>query len=455
MSILKLAWRNLWAKPLNTLLSLILFALGVGLISLLLITQDQLRKNFEKNLAGVNLVIGAKGSPLQMILSSMYHVDAPTGNITVGQVKPFFNPRHPVVEAALPLSMGDSYRGYRIVGTTKDVVTWYNLELERGEWFSYDFDVTIGSGVARKLGLGLGHKFKSSHGLVDDEGLEHDDSKDFVVVGVLEPSGTIMDHLILTTSQTYWYIHDHDHGAHADSLGTHDHSHEDSNHDHTDDGHDHSGHDHAGHRHDEDQQIERDKSVVISRPLVEEDAEKSITNLLVKFRGNNIQALNMQRSINENTEMQAATPAIEITRLFSLMGSAEKALRMLALVIVIVSGLSIFISLFSSLRDRRYELALVRVMGGGRKTQFLLILLEGIIIAILGYLLGILLSHVGMAIMSRTLEADYRYDFSATSFLPEEFWLFGAAILLGIVASIIPAIQASRVDISETLSTSR
>ena len=163
----------------------------------------------------------------------------------------------------------------------------------------------------------------------------------------------------------------------------------------------------------------------------------------------------MQRSINENTEMQAATPAIEITRLFSLMGSAERALRMLAFVIIIVSGLSIFISLYSSLRDRRYELALVRVMGGGKKTLFVLILLEGVIIAILGYLLGIFLSHVGMSIIANYVAEDYRYDFSALTFLSEEFMLFGAALLLGIVASIIPAWQASRVDISDTLTAVR
>ena len=438
------------------MLSLILFALGVGLISLLLITQDQLNKNFEKNLAGVNLVIGAKGSPLQMILSSMYYVDAPTGNIAVGQVKPFFNPRHPVVESVLPLSMGDSYKGYRIVGTTHEVMNWYNLELERGQLFKYNFDVTIGAGVAKKLGLGLGHKFKSSHGLVDDEGLEHDDSQDFVVVGVLKPSGTVMDQLILTTPQTYWYIHDHDHGEH-DHEGDeghegHDHA-DDEDHAHDDHGHgDHSSHDHS---HDNDVAVVRDNNVVISGPLQDEDPDKLITNILVKFRGNNIQALNMQRSINENTEMQAATPAIEITRLFSLMNNAERALKMLAWVIIIVSGLSIFISLFSSLRDRRYELALVRVMGGGRSTLFVLILLEGVIIAILGYLLGMVLSHGGMAVIANFAAEDYRYDFSATTFLSDEFKLFGAAIVLGIVASIIPAIQAARVDISDTLTKAR
>jgi len=447
------------------------------LISLLLLTQDQLDKNFEKNLAGVDLVIGAKGSPLQLILSSMYHIDAPTGNIEIGQVKPFMNPRHPLIESALPLSMGDSYRAFRIVGTTHDVMDWYDLEVATGELYLHNFDVTIGAAVAKKLNLGLGDKFKSSHGLVDDEGLEHDDAEDFIVVGIFEPSGTVMDQLILTTPQTYWYIHDHDHaeegheesgeghehddhdGHDHDDHADHDHDDHDS-HDHDDhEGHnhddhaghdhkDHEGHDHSGHHHDH-------KNAIIPGKLVDENPEKSITTLLVKFKNNNFQTLNMPRSINENTDMQAATPAYEINRLFSLMDSAEKALRMLALVIVIVSGLSIFISLFSSLRDRRYELALVRVMGGSRSTLFILILLEGVIIAILGYILGMLLSHGGMAVIANVAAEDYRYDFSATTFLKEEFYLFGAAILLGIVASIIPAFQASRVDISETLTKAR
>jgi len=240
MNPLKLTWKNLTHRPLAMILSLVLFGLGVGLISLLFLLDNQLQKNFEKNLAGVDLVIGAKGSPLQMILSSMYHIDAPTGNIEIGNIRPFLNPKHPLIESALPLSMGDSYKGYRIVGTTIDILEWYELSVAQGQLWKYDFDVTLGAQVAQQLGLKVGDKFQSSHGFVDDPGLEHEDSDYFNVTGILAPSGTVVDQLILTTPQTYWHVHDH--GAEGNSTS------DVEDHDHDGDGkpdHDAEDHDHA------------------------------------------------------------------------------------------------------------------------------------------------------------------------------------------------------------------
>lgn len=451
MNLLKLSWKNLLSKPLNTTLSLLLFGLGVGLISMLFLLEDQIQKNFEKNLAEVDLVIGSKGSPLQLILSSMYHIDAPTGNISIGEIRPFLNPKHPLIKSALPLSMGDSYKGYRIVGTTTDITEWYNLQLAQGEMFIHNYDVTLGASAARDLQLKVGDHFKSSHGLVDDDGLEHDDTPDFIVVGILESSGTIVDQLILTTPQTYWHVHDHDHSADVvqqEVSSVHEEDHDD--HDHHE-GHDHASHDHGDHGHSVEDHHGHTHAE-IPKPLIQEEDEGSITSLLLRFKGNNFQALNMGRSINENTEMQAATPAIEINRLFSMMSSAEYALRILAMVIIFVSGLSIFISLYSSLKDRKYELALMRVMGGNKSTLFSLIILEGVILAILGYIIGIFLSHVGMFIIGKVMKEDYRYDFTGGYMLANEWWLLLAAVLLGFLASLLPAIQASKTDISETLS---
>ena len=425
MNLFALAWKNIISKPLNTLLSLVLFALGVGLISLLFLLDDQLQKNFEKNLAEIDLVIGAKGSPLQMILSSMYHIDAPTGNISLGSIGPFMNPKHPLIKSALPISMGDSYRGYRIVGTVEEMQEWYKLNLSEGEWYASDFEVTIGASVARNLNLSLGDRFRSSHGLSDDEDLEHEDAQEFVVKGILIASGTVVDQLILTTPQTYWQIHDHENDT-EDPEG---------------EGHAHEVHDnHEGHDH---------RTLASLR---KEDPEKEITNLLLRFKGRNFQALNMQRSINENTDMQAATPAIEINRLFSMMNDAEQALRILAIVIILVSGMSIFISLYSSLKERRYELSLMRVMGSTREGLFTLLILEGLLLAFIGFILGTILSHVGIEIIGSIMNEDYRYDFSGMYFLQNEGLLLIGSLILGLLASLLPAMQASRTDISETLS---
>lgn len=428
MNLLKLSWKNLTNKPLAMLLSIVLFALGVGLISLLFLLENQLQKNFEKNLAGIDLVIGAKGSPLQMILSSMYHIDAPTGNISLGEIRPFLNPKHPLIETAVPLSMGDSYRGYRILGTEQKILDLYGAQLAEGNLWERNFEVTIGASVASKLGLRIGDEFSSSHGFVDEKDFAHDHQ--FKVVGILQPSGTVMDQLIFCTTQSFWLVHDHEMeiGGSAEEA---EHEEEEE--------HDHTGHD-------------PDEHELAPPPLLQEPDDREITSLLLTFKGRNFQALNMQRSINENTDLQAATPAIEINRLFSLMDTGEQALRVLAVVIIFVSGLSIFIALFSSLKDRKYELALMRVMGATPTKLFSLIILEGLLLAILGFVVGILLSHGGMQLFAGAMQDAYRYTFSGLEFLREEFYLFFGALGIGFLAAILPAIRAARTDISETLS---
>jgi len=422
MNLLRLSWKNLTFKPLNALLSILLFALSIGLISLLLSLREQADEQFDNNLAGIDLVVGAKGSPLELTLNSMYHVGYATGNIKLGQVKAFFNPKHPIVEDAIPLSVGDSYRGYRIVGTIPKILDWYGAELGSGKLWQHDFEVVVGEEVARINGLKLGDKFKSNHGIIDEgdeNNIEHDD--DFTVVGILAPSGTVMDQLVLTTNQTYW----HSHEAHEETADEHDH-------------HDHADHDHT---HDHP-----------PASLMDEDPEKEITSLLVRYRNaSSFQSLNFPRNLNENTELLAANPAYEISEVRRQFDSGQRILGILVLAITIVSALSIFIALFTSLRERRYELALMRTMGAGRGKLFLLIIMEGLMVAVIGYVLGLLLSHGIMALLAGNVQDDFRYTVSATRFLTEEGYLFAAALFIGFLAAVIPAAQAARTDIADTL----
>ncbi|HMQ49999.1 MAG TPA: ABC transporter permease [Saprospiraceae bacterium] len=461
MNLLKLSWKNLISKPLDMSLSILLFSLGIGLISLLFLLQKQLQDNFEKNLAGVDLVIGAKGSPLQLILCSMYHIDSPTGNISLKEARPFLNPNHPLIEKAVPLSMGDSYKGYRIVGTEPGFLELYQASIGQGRVWSQNFEVTIGAGIAEALNLKIGDHFKSSHGLMDDEELSQDHDHEFEVVGILAPSGTVVDQLILTTTQSFWLVHEHESEAETTAEpATEEHEHDEEHLDHEHEGedshekdHDHEhGEEHSDHHHDGEQAHDHDHHAELTpKSLLEEPDDKAITSLLLRFKGHNYQALNMQRGINENTDMQAATPAIEINRLFNLMGTGEQALRILAIVIIFVSGLSIFISLYSSLKERKYELALMRVMGASRGHLFSLIILEGVLLALLGFAIGMVLSHGGMSLLAAKMEAAYRYSFQAWVFLQEEVWLLIGAVVIGFVAAILPAIQASSTDIADTL----
>lgn len=453
MNALKLSWKNLTYKPLSMLLSIVLFSLGIGLISLLLLLEHQLKRNFEKNLAGIDLVVGAKGSPLQLILNSMYHIDAPTGNISLKEAKPFLNPNHPLIKQAIPISLGDNLKGYRIVGTTPDILMLYDGQISDGKIWERNFEVTIGASVAQELGIGLGYEFKSSHGFVEDEYQKHDHAKAFQVVGILKPTGTVLDQLILTTTQSFWLVHEHKESEDHEEAEVHaeeDHHEAEAEHD------DHEKMHEVGEPHDHDAEHDRDHDLeaelnALPKPLLEENDTAEITSLLLQFRGRNFQALNMQRNINENTDLQAATPAIEINRLFSLMDTGEQALRMLAGVIIFVSGLSVFISLYNSLKERKYELALMRVMGAGRAGLFFLIITEGVLLAIAGFLIGMVLSHSGMQILAGNMKDAYRYSFSGWPFLNQEWYLLFGALVIGFLAAVIPAIQAARTDISETL----
>lgn len=469
MTGVKLAWRNLWYRPMPTVLSILLFALGIGLAAFLLIFNKQVQDKFDANLAGVDLVIGAKGSPLQLILCNMYHIDAPTGNIPLKSARAFLNPGHPLIQEAVPLSLGDSYRGFRIVGTTDGFLDFYGLGLSEGRGWQDDFEVLAGADVAEKLGLKLGDRFHSSHGLIDDGMNAHDDVRAFELVGILKESGTVADQLLLTTAPTVWQVHDHDHGEaeHDHDEAGHDHDeagHDgDSEHDHSDDSH---GHEHSdvdsvpgtGSREGEAgieggaQKLEEGGSVGDIRRLLEAEGEElDITSVLLRFKGRSFQALNMQRSINENTDMQAATPAIEINRLYSMMGIGASMLRTLALAIIFVSALSVFLLLLHSLRGRKYELALMRVMGGKPKQLFSLIVWEGLMVSLLGALLGIALAHGVMQLLAGVLEASYRYPFTGGMWLREEWWLLGGALLIGVIAAVIPGMRARRTDISTTL----
>lgn len=420
MNIVQLSWKNLINKPLSMLLSLILFALGVGLISLIMLLNDQLDRQFARNIEGINMVLGAKGSPLQLVLSSIYHLDAPTGNISIADARPFLRPGHPLIEKSIPLSLGDSHEGFRIVGTTPALIEHYDGQLATGKLWAQPLEVTVGARVAERLDLELGDTFQSTHGLDVNEDLVHDDAGEFTVVGILETAGSVIDQLILTSPESVWQVHGHAIDTEAavapDSTQQHD------------------DHDHAH-----------------AEVPLHERTDQDITAILVSFKDINAATLNLPRNINENTNLMAANPSYEISKLFDQLGLGERVLRWLGIVIIGVSFLSIFISLFNSLKERKYELAIMRTLGASRGKIFLLIILEGLILAVLGYILGILLSHVGIEMIGSWVKGADRYGFTGRTFLMGEYFLFLGALVVGVWAALLPAIQAGQTDIHDTL----
>ena len=420
-------------RPLTLILNILLLGLGVGLMSFLFILNDQLKEKFDNNLADIDLVIGAKGSPLQMILCNMYHIDNPTGNISIAEAKPYLKPNPAIFKRVVPLSLGDSHKGYRIVGTDHSFLELYNGEIAKGKLFNHTLEVTIGHTVAQEAGIKIGDRFASSHGFTEDEDALHEHSE-MTVVGILKPSSSVMDQLILTATSTVWAAHDHVDEP-AGSNDEHDHE-----------GHDHEGHDHAHHHHDRHVHD-------LSREDLMSHEDKEITSMLVQYASKtNRYALNLPRTINNNTDMMAASPPFEINRLYSMMGVGTKAIQVLGFLIALVSAISIFISLLNSLKEREYELSLLRVSGAGPGQLFSLVIFEGLILAAIGSVIGLILGRVAMYFMAGRLDISYGYDFSVGMFGMKDLYILLAALGLGIIASLIPAIRAYGLDIHKVLS---
>lgn len=392
MTWLKISWKNIWHKPLSSILSILLLAFGAGIISLLLNVSEQLEKQFTKNIAGIDMVVGAKGSPLQLLLSSVYQIDAPTGNINLAEYKKLI--KNPLVKTGIPLAFGDNFEGYRMVGTEYTYLDLYQGELNEGALWTKSGEAVIGSRVNELTDLTLNESFSSSHGFNAEMGDDHDHFK-YKVVGVLKPTGTVLDKLILTNIESVWDVHQHE-----------DHEHEE-------------------------------------RP-------KEITAAFIKFK-NPMGILSIPRYVNQKTNMQAALPAIEINRLFSLMGTGIDTLKSLAILIVLISGISVFISLYQSLKERKFELALLRTMGASRFQIFSLVIVEGLVISIIGFLCGMAFSKIAMTVISKMAEENYQYNLQSSFFSKEEGLLFLGILALGFMASILPSIQAFRLNISKTL----
>ncbi|WP_343486438.1 ABC transporter permease [Allomuricauda sp. d1] len=442
MNLGYLAYRNMISKPLNLVLSLLLLVLSVSLVTFILQLSKQLNGELNKNIAPVDMVVGAKGSPLQLVLSSVLHIDAPTGNIKLEEAEQI--KKHPFVGSAIPISYGDNYKGYRILGTEMDYFENYNAVLKEGRFFSTSFEVVIGGSVAKKLGLKVGDSFTSSHGLAATGGEAHEDHP-FTVVGLLEPTGTVIDQLLVCNLESIWDAHAHEDGEHDENREAHgdeEHDHEEDAHEHSEDGHDHE---HGDDEHDHEHGDEEDDHE-------EEHAEElEITSLLVKFESP-LGLVQLPRFINENTNMQAALPGFEIQRLMGLMGSGVKTINGIALAILLVSGFSIFISLLKTIRERRQELALLRTYGLGTRKLLYLVLVEGLLLAFFGFLLGWLLGRLALLLVSEYIESGYGYVLALNGPDFTEFLFFVATLVIAIVAVILASTSIFKLNISKTLS---
>jgi putative ABC transport system permease protein len=423
--MIRLAWAYMRDRPLTVGLNALLLGIAVATLVLLLQFATQAGERFERDARGIDLVVGAKGSPLQLVLSSVYHIDQPTGNIPLGELARLR--ADPSVGKAVPLALGDNFEGFRIVGSDSGLLDLYGARIAQGRAFARPSEVVLGADVARRTGAGLGQKFVGSHGLeTDPDGEQGHDHAPFETVGILAPTGTALDRLIITSVESVWDVHGIAHDEHDD-----DHEGE-AGHDHAD----HDDHDHDSEHHDE--------------ALQAEAPQPEITAILVRYR-NAAAAMRLPTQINRQTALQAAAPAAEAARLLGLFGSVIEGARLFGWLLALSAGLSLFVALWSATRAREGDLALLRVMGATPGAVFGTILVEGLLIAAIGAVGGIALAHAAMAAASSAFPTISELGISALRFLLGEAVILGAALTIGLVAAAIPAIRIFRVDLAETL----
>lgn len=412
MNLLSISAKNIQSKPSSSLLSVLLFGFGIAIIASILLVSSYLKSEITKNAKGVDLVVGAKGSPLQIILANIFHIDFPTGNIALKDAHQLTKNR--LIESAIPISLGDSYNGYRIVGTTPAYAALYNGLLSEGAWFEKDMTATIGAAIANELKLQIGDKLQSSHGL-SAGGAGHEEHP-FEVVGVMKPTGTVLDQLILVSTKSVWTVHGHED----------EHHHEDAE---------------AAHK---PVELKRLGLEVTAEQLEEEE----ITSLLIKYRSP-MAAVQLPRIVNNTSNLQAASPPFETARLFSIIGVGIDVVNALGLVIILLSAASVFLALLNSLKERQYELAVMRSMGASQAKIFSMIILEGLLLTLIGIAFGFALAHIGFMLFSLSVP---QLNSGGIFFVEEELLVGLGGLLIGIFASLAPAWLAYRSDISATLS---
>jgi putative ABC transport system permease protein len=397
MSTATYAWRYLWSRPLAAALNLLLLTLGLASITFLLLLSQQIGKAFERDVAGIDVVVGAKGSPMQLILSGVFHLDVPTGNIPLAAVKEL--QANPQVGKLIPVSLGDNFRGFRIAGTSVDYPRLYQAELAGGRLWAAPMEAVIGAQVARQTGLKVGDSFAGTHGL--GAGGDVHKLTPYTVVGVFERGGSVLDRLILTATESVWKVHETDTALDA-----------------------------------EDQKILED--------------EREITLALIQYKSP-LAAVTFPRFVNSETGMQAASPAYEITRLLSLVGVGAEVLQALAGVLLLTAGLSVFLALWSAVRERRADLALLRLLGAPPRKVAGLLLCEAFWLAWLAAGLGLLLGQAFMALLAWVLQLENSVLVSAFSWPAELLLVPLLAVVVALVSALLPAWQAYRVNIFELL----
>ena len=369
MNIWTISLQNLKSKPLYTFLNILILSLSIALLLGIKQLKNTFKHQIDHGLGEIDLVIGAKGSPLQLVLASILHLDNPTGNIPY---KAFKNiSKNTKVKLAVPISYGDNYKGYRIVGTTINFLTIYKSELQNGRPIKKSMEVILGNTVAKQLKLKVGDSILSAHGLIENTIDIHEQK--LTVVGILKPTKKVIDRLIITNLKSVWDVHQ-DHTTLNTESYIHKHK---ENHE---------------HEHNQDNAYYNNKE---------------ITSILISLK-NPRTLLTLPRKINKQTNMIAVLPKYELEKIYHYTGIGFNTMTWIAYLILFISSITIFVSLYKMIKERAFDLALLRTYGASNLQLIKMIAYEGIIIILSAFITGLILIKIALYFILKIINTTHK-----------------------------------------------
>ncbi|EJC7101983.1 ABC transporter permease [Vibrio parahaemolyticus] len=410
--VVKLAWKSLMNRKATAVLTIMTVAISVILLLGVERIRTQAKDSFANTISGTDLIVGGRSGQVNLLLYSVFRIGNATNNIDWQSYQEFS--QHRAVEWAIPISLGDSHKGFRVMGTNHRYFEHYQygskqpLTFSQGKEFNGLFETVLGSDVAKKLGYQIGSEIIIAHG-ISDVGFSRHDKLPFKVVGILAPTGTPVDKTVHVSLEAIEAIHvGWESGA---RLGP------------TPD----------------------------AKVLQERDFQpKQITAMLVGLKSR-IQTFALQRQINNYPKepLSAIMPGVALHELWGMMSVAEQALMAVSGFVVIAGLLGMLSSLLTSLQERRREMAILRAMGARPRHVFSLLISEASLLTAAGIVTGVLGLYAILALLQPLIQQHYGINLTLSTLSAYEWMLLSFVQCAGIVIGFIPAFRAYRQSLSD------
>ena len=454
MSIASLAIKSFRNRKFSVGLAIASIALSVALLLGVEILRNEARSSFTSTVSGTDLIVGARSGSVNLLLYSVFRIGNPTNNIDWSSYEEVR--RFPGVKWGIPISMGDTHRGYRVLGTDDNYFEHYRYARDRrlalidGAWFEQDDEAVLGAEVAARLGYKLGDEVVVAHGAGEESFITHDDQP-FRVVGILEPTATPVDRALHVSLDGFDQMHvnwpgsgdSHDHDPLAGMLGgtaipeANEHAEEDGHDEHESEHAEEDGHDeHESEHAEEDGHGEHES----------EHAEQHSISAFLLGLDSRAAAIGLQRRINqfEHEPLSAIMPGVALLELWEIVGLVETTLLAISLFVVIVGLFSMLIILMASINERRREMAILRALGARAGHIFALILGEAVFITITGLVLGVALVYGILLSGQGWIASEFGLYVSLKLFSPNQVYILLLVALFGCLVGLIPGIRMYR-----------